>query len=68
LKDILGDVLPSRWEDIQAVGLGEATAIITDLIKSRVDEENVPRPEYRYVDLLIDFSLVARLRFLPKTP
>jgi len=68
MKDILGDVLPIRWEDIHAIGLGEVAAVVLDLLKARADEENVPRPEYRYVDLLIDFSLVARLRPQLKSP
>ena len=68
MKDILGDRLPGRWEDIRAVGLGEALALLTDLLHSRATDENVPEPAYRYVDLLIDFSLVARLRPLLKGP
>jgi len=62
LKDILDGVLQIPIKDIPALGLSEMEAIITDLLKSRVNEENVPRPEYRRVDLLIDFSLVASFR------
>lgn len=62
LNDILDGVLQVPLKDIPAVGLSEAEAIITDFLKSRVNEENVPRPEYRRVDLLIDFLLVARFR------
>ena len=68
LQDILYGVLQIPLKDIEAVGLGEAMAIITDLLKSRVDEENVRRPEYRHVDLLIDSSLVASFRPQLRSP
>jgi outer membrane protein OmpA-like peptidoglycan-associated protein len=68
LKDILDGVLQIPIKDIPAVGLSEVEAIITDLLKSRVNEENVPRPEYRRVDLFIDFSLVASFRPQLKSP
>ena len=75
VRQALGDILDGallggqiQLEDIPAVGLSEAEAIITDLLKSRVNEENVPRPEYRRVDLLIDFLLVASFRPQLKAP
>jgi len=68
LGDILDGVLQIPLKDIPAVGLSEAEAIIPDLIKSRVNAENVPTPEYRRVDLLIDFSLVASFRPQLKGP
>ncbi len=62
LGDILDGVLPMRLDEISAVGLSEAEAIVLDLLRSRFNAENVKTPEYRRVDLLIDYSVVASFR------
>jgi outer membrane protein OmpA-like peptidoglycan-associated protein len=68
LQDILYGVLQIPLKDIPAVGLGTAMAKITDLLKSHVNAANVRTPEYRRVDLLINFSLVASFHELLRSP